>query len=99
MWNVITAVVSTMLAMTGISGLLIRYALVPYMRAQLVDPISVQLASVIQLGNEAVMQVHVIARAWDGHLEWSQREVDRLWEQMLIHERMMSRQRTGDHDR
>ncbi|MCW2754664.1 MAG: hypothetical protein JWQ32_2075 [Marmoricola sp.] len=87
------AVGSILLTLVTLTAITIRYGLVPFMRTQLIDPILVQLASVLQLANEAVNQVHVIAAAWDGHLEWSQREVDRLWEQMLIHERILNRQR------
>lgn len=91
MWNMVTGVVVTMVGMTTLVGVVVRFALVPYMRGQLVDPIALQLASIIQLANDASNQVGVIVRAWDGHLEWSQREVDRLWEQLLINERLKNR--------
>lgn len=89
----ITAVVSTLVGTTILLGLFIRFGLVPYMRSQLIDPILVQFASVIQLANEATLQVHVIARAWDGHLESSDREFQRLWEAHRLTERMI-RERT-----
>lgn len=95
MWGIIVSVVATMVGMTGLGGLAIRYALVPYMSSQLVDPIRVDLASIINLANEAVMQVQVIVRAYDGNQEWTQREVDRLWERLLINERVSLRQRTA----
>lgn len=95
-WDVITAAGGTLLITMTVGAFLIRYALVPYLKAQMTDPITVQLSSIIQLANEAVMQVGVMVKAWDGHQEWSQREVDRVWNQLLVHERMIARQRIGD---
>lgn len=89
MWNELLAITSTLVACTALGGLFIRYALVPYFQEQLVKPILAQLASVVQIANDAVMQVKVIANAWDHHQEWSQDEVDRIWAELRSGERVV----------
>lgn len=92
MWDIVTAVVSTLVGTAVLGGLMIRYALLPYMKSQLIDPVITQLATIGQIANDAMSQVRIIGNMWDGHQEWSQREVDRIWAELMRSERVSRRQ-------
>lgn len=83
-------------------GLVVRYALLPYLREQLqlnreihqqvvtTEPSSPAEPSTMreeltQLGGEiedATLELRAMALMFDGHLEWSQEEVDRIWAEL-----------------
>lgn len=90
MWNVIAAVASTLVAASVLGGLGIRYILVPYFRAQLTDPLVSQMGNVVQIANDALREVRIIVNAWDYHQNWSQREVDRIWQELNSGRRKVS---------
>lgn len=75
----------------GLLGMAVRFVLVPYLERNLVRPLAEtrhqvtanQHASPNPTVPDRLEDMHTdlraFARAFDGHLEWSQNEVDRLW--------------------
>jgi hypothetical protein len=53
----------------------IRYGLIPYLERRWQKPVEEMIGTVREMKAEVV----VISRAFDGHLDWSQREVDQIW--------------------
>lgn len=74
--GIATAVASTILTILGTSlVLIVRYGLVPYLERRWQAPIEEMIGIIREMKAEVV----VISRAFDGHLDWSQREVDQIW--------------------
>lgn len=67
----------------GAATFLIRYALLPYLESNVVKPALGKLDQISDEMSSRAAQMsddmRAMARAYDGHLEWSQGEVDRIW--------------------
>jgi hypothetical protein len=53
----------------------IRFALVPFLEKRWSGPVDEMIGNLREMKAEII----VISRAFDGHLDWSQREVDQIW--------------------
>lgn len=66
--TVIGAAVGLTIGLLTLAGLAVRYVLFPWLKEHLADPAA-----------DIRDDIRAMARAYDGHLEWSQNEVDRIW--------------------
>lgn len=67
------AATGLLLSIATLIGLLARYVLLPWLKDQLINPGLDKLEEIRD-------DMRAMARAYDGHLEWSQGEVDRIWD-------------------
>lgn len=93
--------VTLALGLCTLIGLMIRYALLPYLREQLrttreiheqvtagasaTDEPATMREELTHLGGEiedATLELRAMALMFDGHLEWSQEQVDALWAEL-----------------
>jgi hypothetical protein len=59
----------------GATAFAVRFALIPFLERRWSQPIQ----EIIGQVREMKAEIEVMSRAFDGHLDWSQREVDQLW--------------------
>lgn len=87
---IVTALTAVTLAL-GLIGAATRYVLLPWLREHLVNPVRQVEKQVTQNHHandpptildridDVSVQLMALARMFDGHLEWSEDEVQRLW--------------------
>jgi hypothetical protein len=74
--GIVTAIASAILTIAGSALIVVvRYGLVPYLERRWQEPLEEMIGTVREMKAEVV----VISRDFDGHLDWSQREVDQMW--------------------
>jgi len=71
----IATIIALSTFVAGIVVFLVRYALIPFLERRWSKPIEEMIGDIREMKAEVV----VISRAFDGHLDWSQREVDQIW--------------------
>lgn len=88
-------------------GLAVKYVLVPYLERTLIRPVHDthrQLSvnkhesdppTMRDLVDTAIAKVDTLGRMFDGHLDWSQGETDRLWRSNERLEELIERLREG----
>jgi hypothetical protein len=75
MWVILGVLCAVLTVFGGITVFLVRYALLPYMEKRWSAPFE----RMVNEFKEVKMELIIFARAFDGHLSWSQQEVDRIW--------------------
>lgn len=70
--TIMGAAVALAIGLLTLIGFVVRYVLLPYFKEHVAGPAAEAL-------NEIRDDIRAMARAYDGHLEWSQGEVDRIW--------------------
>lgn len=75
-------IVSVLVGLATLLGIGIRFGLVPYIERVLIRPLLVDLTSLVRLADDTHKEMQQISKMWDHHLEWSQKEVDMIWERL-----------------
>lgn len=97
-WGDLAVATTAILGLAAIVGGIVRFGLVPYLEERLVRPAQQtnrivtggedepdvrqmvdQLTGEIE---DATLELRAMALMFDGHLEWSQAEVDKLWAEL-----------------
>lgn len=93
-WQVVSAALGSAVSLSVLAGLAVRVALVPYLRDHLFAPVqqtnkqvtenhhSNDQPTVLDRLDDVHNEVKAMSRMFDGHLDWSQREVDRIWNEL-----------------
>lgn len=63
------------LLISGVVVFLVRFALVPFLERRWSSAVEEAVGYIREMRAE----ITVMSRAFDGHLDWSQREVDQIW--------------------
>lgn len=89
--EIAVATLTILTLLLALIGLAVRFILLPYLREHLIEPVketrkqvtvnhhSSETPTVLDRIDDVSQQVHRLAGMFDGHLDWSQREVDALW--------------------
>lgn len=92
--EIVVAVLSGVTLFLGLIGLGVRFALLPYLKEHVIDPVkqtnkqvtvnhhSSKEPTVLDRIDDVHRELSALARMFDGHLDWSQREVDQLWREL-----------------
>lgn len=75
MVEIISVVLGIIGGAISLTGILVRFTLVPYLEHRLLSKFTILLNELLETKAEII----AVARMFDGHLEWSQDEVDRIW--------------------
>lgn len=97
----ISAALGAAVSLTILLGLVVKFALMPYLERHLIAPVKQtndqltvnhhqsspptirdQLDSLRAEVRENTVETSTMSRMFDGHLDWSQREVDRIWREL-----------------
>lgn len=92
--DLITWTIATILGVSAVLGLAVRWVLMPYLREHLIAPVKATARQVNVNGHTSdpptlldkvdkiEVNQRVMSQMWEGHLAWSEDETSRLWHEI-----------------